>query len=553
MKTILSSETMDIPDGVKIKISARIIEVEGPRGKLSRNFKHLNLDFQLIKDEEGKRKLKIDAWFATRKTSAAIRTALSHVENLITGVTKGYRYKMRFVYAHFPINASITNSNTAIEIRNFLGEKKVRKVDMLEGVSILRSEKVKDELVLDGNDIELVSRSAALINQKCHVKNKDIRKFLDGIYTILSSETMDIPDGVKIKISARIIEVEGPRGKLSRNFKHLNLDFQLIKDEEGKRKLKIDAWFATRKTSAAIRTALSHVENLITGVTKGYRYKMRFVYAHFPINASITNSNTAIEIRNFLGEKKVRKVDMLEGVSILRSEKVKDELVLDGNDIELVSRSAALINQKCHVKNKDIRKFLDGIYTILSSETMDIPDGVKIKISARIIEVEGPRGKLSRNFKHLNLDFQLIKDEEGKRKLKIDAWFATRKTSAAIRTALSHVENLITGVTKGYRYKMRFVYAHFPINASITNSNTAIEIRNFLGEKKVRKVDMLEGVSILRSEKVKDELVLDGNDIELVSRSAALINQKCHVKNKDIRKFLDGIYVSEKGTVVEEE
>ncbi|KAF9673068.1 hypothetical protein SADUNF_Sadunf11G0110400 [Salix dunnii] len=191
--------------------------------------------------------------------------------------------------------------------------------------------------------------------------------------------------------------------------------------------------------------------------------------------------------------------------------------------------------------------------TILSSETMDIPDGVKIKINARIIEVEGPRGKLTRNFKHLNLDFQLIKDEEGKRKLKIDAWFGSRKTSAAIRTALSHVENLITGVTKGYRYKMRFVYAHFPINASITNSNTAIEIRNFLGEKKVRKVDMLEGVSIVRSEKVKDELVLDGNDIELVSRSAALINQKCHVKNKDIRKFLDGIYVSEKGTVFEEE
>ena len=41
----------------------------------------------------------------------------------------------------------------------------VRKVDMLNGVSITRSEKVKDELVLDGNDIELVSRSAALINQ----------------------------------------------------------------------------------------------------------------------------------------------------------------------------------------------------------------------------------------------------------------------------------------------------------------------------------------------------------------------------------------------------
>ncbi|ESR64518.1 hypothetical protein CICLE_v10009377mg [Citrus x clementina] len=192
--------------------------------------------------------------------------------------------------------------------------------------------------------------------------------------------------------------------------------------------------------------------------------------------------------------------------------------------------------------------------TILSSETMDIPDGVKVKINAKVIEVEGPRGKLSRDFKHLNLDFHLMTDEEtGKRKLKIDAWFGSRKTSAAIRTALSHVGNLITGVTKGYRYKMRFVYAHFPINASIGNNNKAIEIRNFLGEKKVRKVDMLDGVTVIRSDKVKDELVLDGNDIELVSRSAALINQKCHVKNKDIRKFLDGIYVSEKSTILGEE
>ncbi|WOL00162.1 60S ribosomal protein L9 [Canna indica] len=187
--------------------------------------------------------------------------------------------------------------------------------------------------------------------------------------------------------------------------------------------------------------------------------------------------------------------------------------------------------------------------TIVASQTMDIPEGVTVKVHAKMVEVEGPRGKLTRNFKHLNLDFELI--ENGK-KLKVDAWFGSRKTMAAIRTSISHIQNLITGVTKGYRYKMRLVYAHFPINASITPSNGCIEIRNFLGEKKVRKVDMLEDVKIFRSEKVKDELVLEGNDVELVSRSAALINQKCHVKNKDIRKFLDGIYVSERGTIFEE-
>ncbi|KAG6473437.1 hypothetical protein ZIOFF_067353 [Zingiber officinale] len=122
MKTILSSQTMDIPEGVTMKVNAKIVEVEGPRGKLTRDFKHLNLDFELI---EGGKKLKVDAWFGSRKTTASIRTSLSHIDNLITGVTKGYRYKMWLVYAHFPINASITPNNSCIEIRNFLGEKKI--------------------------------------------------------------------------------------------------------------------------------------------------------------------------------------------------------------------------------------------------------------------------------------------------------------------------------------------------------------------------------------------------------------------------------------------
>lgn len=61
------------------------------------------------------------------------------------------------------------------------------------------------------------------------------------------------------------------------------------------------------------------------------------------------------------------------------------------------------------------------------------------------------------------------------------------------------------------------------------------------------------GVTISRSTGVKDELVLQGNDIEEVSKSAALINYQCHVRNKDIRKFLDGIYISERGNVVKAE
>jgi hypothetical protein len=66
---------------------------------------------------------------------------------------------MRAVYAHFPINCVTTESNTVIEVRNFLGEKYIRRVKMAPGVTVTNSPKQKDELILEGNNIEDVSRS----------------------------------------------------------------------------------------------------------------------------------------------------------------------------------------------------------------------------------------------------------------------------------------------------------------------------------------------------------------------------------------------------------
>jgi len=111
---------------------------------------------------------------------------------------------------------------------------------------------------------------------------------------------------------------------------------------------------------------------------------------------------------------------------------------------------------------------------------------------------------------------------------------------------------MMIGVTKGFRYKMKFVYAHFPVNVNISEDKDVIEIRNFLGEKVIRRVPMLEGVTIDRSE-VKDEIILESNNVENLGISASQIQQSTKVKNKDIRKFLDGIYVSEKGLVVQDD
>jgi len=183
---------------------------------------------------------------------------------------------------------------------------------------------------------------------------------------------------------------------------------------------------------------------------------------------------------------------------------------------------------------------------IKSVESIKVPEGVSVSVKGRIVTVKGKRGELVKDLTHLQLDFSYNKKA---RAFTAARWFGTKPTIAPINTALSHVRNMITGVTKGFRFKLRFAYAHFPINVSVEKQ--VVEIRNFLGEKRVRRQNVPDSIKVYRTEvaKVKDELVLEGNDLEAVSRQAAQLHHLCAVKNKDIRKFLDGIYVQTKTNV----
>jgi large subunit ribosomal protein L9e len=183
---------------------------------------------------------------------------------------------------------------------------------------------------------------------------------------------------------------------------------------------------------------------------------------------------------------------------------------------------------------------------IRAQKKITIPKGVEVKIDSRRVEVKGPHGTLKRDFRHLPVSIQKINNNK---EVEVSIYFGLSKQIATLRTVCSHIDNMIVGTTQKYQYKLRLVYAHFPINAEIANGGKTLHIRNFLGEKVVRTIDMLGDSKITKSDATKDELVIEGTDIDLTSRSAALIHQSCLVKKKDIRKFLDGVYVSQKGAI----
>lgn len=112
MKQIESSDVVVFPENVSFTLAKRVLTVKGPRGVLKRDFRHASLD--LIR--EGAKTLRVRKWFGISKELATIRTICSQIKNLIKGVTMGFRYKMRSVYAHFPINIAIQEKGALVEV-----------------------------------------------------------------------------------------------------------------------------------------------------------------------------------------------------------------------------------------------------------------------------------------------------------------------------------------------------------------------------------------------------------------------------------------------------
>ena len=171
---------VEIPEGVSVEVRGLSVVVRGPKGAIERDFSHAK--GVTLRVESGK--VVVESFFPKARQLALVGSIASHIKNMVIGVTRGFRYKLKVVYVHYPIGIKVERNR--ILISNFLGEKNVRIVEVPQDVKVTVS---GQDVIVEGIDKELVSHVAARIEEVTRVKDKDRRKFMDGIY-IYASEVM---------------------------------------------------------------------------------------------------------------------------------------------------------------------------------------------------------------------------------------------------------------------------------------------------------------------------------------------------------------------------
>lgn len=163
-----------------------------------------------------------------------------------------------------------------------------------------------------------------------------------------------------------------------------------------------------------------------------------------------------------------------------------------------------------------------------------IPAGLTITKDQNLITTKGTFGIVQKDFTKIPALIDVSSE-----KITIKSYGNRKKDFALVNTVQSILNNMIKGSTTGFTYKLKIVFAHFPISAKVKGQEILIE--NFFGERNSRKSRIIG-----KDTKVTvqgDDIVVNGPNIENVSQTAANIELATRIKKKDSRVFLDGVYI----------
>jgi large subunit ribosomal protein L6 len=165
-----------------------------------------------------------------------------------------------------------------------------------------------------------------------------------------------------------------------------------------------------------------------------------------------------------------------------------------------------------------------------------LAEGVTAKLDKDRLLVKGPLGKVEQDFSKIPVSLKIDGTS-----IKIVTQGARRTNRSTINTARSLIQNAINGVTRGYEYKLKVIFAHFPVSVKVQGRNVHVE--NFYGERSPRVAEIVGDTKV---DVQGEDVVVSGVSIQDVGQTAANLEQATTVKRKDQRVFLDGVYVYER-------
>ncbi len=173
------------------------------------------------------------------------------------------------------------------------------------------------------------------------------------------------------------------------------------------------------------------------------------------------------------------------------------------------------------------------------SVTLELVNGVDVKVVSNKITVKGPKGEVVRTFTNPRVDILtdgknvIIKTKEGMRAVKQDKTY--------VYTYQAHVKNMIYGVIESYEAKLKICSGHFPMQ--VTADANTVSIKNFLGEKLPRKARIHVPAKVV----IKGDIIeVTGIDKDAVAQTAGSIEQATRITNRDRRIFQDGCFIIQK-------
>ena len=117
------TETIKIPEGLSVSSGGTNLIIKGPKGAMKRNFNNPSVKIKIENNE-----IILSSNVGSQKDKAVIHAYKAHLKNAFNGVKEPYVFKLKICSGHFPMN--VTVSNNVLVIKNFLGEKIPRQLNI---------------------------------------------------------------------------------------------------------------------------------------------------------------------------------------------------------------------------------------------------------------------------------------------------------------------------------------------------------------------------------------------------------------------------------------